>query len=178
MITIGKSELMEKLPQFRLIGDDALREETLTIWQEACAQADWERLEDIPFGPGLDPARFGFLHHVALVTQYSYEVACAYNRMEEVQLNLDYVTVGALLHDVCKIVEYSASGGRTEWGKMVSHAIYGVAACRQHHLPIEIIHIVASHTAKLSMPNKSPEAIIVSKCDSIAAGCVHLLEDN
>lgn len=178
MITADKKLLRRLLPQFELISNDTLRETALTIWQEACKQSDWERLEDIPFGPGSDPERFGFLHHVALVTQYSYQVALAYNEMEPQPLNVDHVVAGALLHDVCKIVEYSSAGGRTPWGQMITHAIYGVTLCEKHGIPLEIIHIVASHTAKLSMPNKSPEAIIVSKCDSIAAGCVHLSEEN
>lgn len=177
MIKVTSEELCKLLPQFELIEDTTLRNISLTIWKEACEKADWEHLEDIPFGPGSDSTRFGFLHHVALVTQYSYEVARAYNKMEPQPINVDYVVAGALLHDVCKIVEYSINGGRTQWGQHVTHGIYGIALMQQHGLPIEVIHIVASHTAKLSMPNKTPEAIIVAKCDSIAAGCVHLFED-
>ncbi len=178
MISITKEQLCKLLPQFSLIRDVGLQETVLDIWLEACSQSDWERLEDIPFMPGADPRRFSFVHHVALVTQYSYAVTQAYNEMEPAPLNVDYVVAGALLHDVCKIVEYSASGGRTGWGKLISHGIYGVALCQKYQIPLEITHIVASHTAKLSMPNKSPEAIIVAKCDSIAAGCVHLCENN
>lgn len=177
MISIHHQQLCAVIPQFVLIQNAPLRDAVLTIWQEACANADWTRLEDIPFMPGADPARFGFLQHVSLVTQYSYEVAKAHNQMETPPVNMDYVVAGALLHDVCKIVEYSAHGGRTQWGNMVSHGIYGITLCQKYQIPLEIIHIVASHTAKLSMPNKSAEAIIVSKCDAIAAGCVHLLED-
>ena len=177
MISITKEKLRDALPQFELIEDGALQEAVLKIWIEACAQSDWEQLQEIPFMPGSDPNRFGFLHHVALVTQYSYAVAQAYNQMEPTPLNVDYVVAGALLHDVCKIVEYSAAGGRSLWGRLVTHGIYGVALCQKYQIPLEIIHVVASHTAKLSMPNKSPEAIIVAKCDSIAAGCVHLLEE-
>lgn len=178
MIRITKDSLCALLPQFGLIEDSALRGKVLDIWKDACRNADWERLEDIPFGPGLDARQFGFLHHVATVTQYSYEVAKAYNCLEPQSINIDFVTAGALLHDVCKIVEYSAKGGRTSWGQHVTHGIYGVVLMQQYELPLEIIHIVASHTAKLSMPNKTPEAIIVAKCDAIAAGCVHLLEND
>lgn len=177
MIDINKDELIKVLPQFNLLTDNGLKEEIINIWIETCKKADWNNLLDIPFGPGSDPVKFGFIHHVALVTQYTYDVAIEYNKMEEKKLNVDYAVAGALLHDVCKIVEYSANGGRTKWGNMVTHAIYGVGICESHKIPIEIIHIVASHTAKLSMSNKSPEAIIVSKCDSIAAGCVHLFEE-
>lgn len=176
MISITKEALCEKLPQFLLIQDEKLRNITLEIWQEACGASDWEVLEDIPFMPGSDAKRFGFLHHVELVTQYSYEVAMSYNRMEKEPVSVDFAVAGALLHDVCKIVEYSSFGGRTAWGQHVSHGIYGISLCQKYAVPLEVIHIVASHTAKLSMPNKTPEAIIVAKCDSIAAGCVHLLE--
>ncbi|MBQ6195846.1 MAG: HD domain-containing protein [Lachnospiraceae bacterium] len=177
MISISKEALCELLPQFNLIQDPFLKNTALDIWLEACSKADWNRLEDIPFGPGYDPVRAGFLHHVTAVTQYSYVIAKAYNELEANPVNIDYCVVGALLHDVCKIVEYSAAGGRTAWGTRVSHAIYGVALCEKYGIPLEITHIVASHTSKLSMPNKSPEAIIVAKADGIAAGVVHLFED-
>lgn len=176
MISITREHLCSLLPQFSLIQNQELCKKALDIWLEACSVSDWERLEDIPFMPGSDAVRFSFLHHVELVTQYSYEVAMAYNRLEDTPVSVDNVVAGALLHDVCKIVEYSATGGRTAWGQNVSHGIYGISLCHKHGVPLEVIHIVASHTAKLSMPNKSPEAIIVAKCDSIAAGCVHLLE--
>ena len=177
MIRVTKEEICRLLPQFNLIRDAQLKDTALSMWQEACGRSDWESLEAIPFGPGYDPVRAGFLHHVALVTQYSYVVAMAYNELEPVPVNVDYVVAGALLHDVSKIVEYSSEGGRTAWGTHVSHAVYGVVLCEKYGLPIEITHIVASHTAKLGMPNKSPEAIIVAKADGIAAGCVHLFED-
>lgn len=176
MISITKEQLYEKLPQFGLIENAALRNTTAEIWLEACAASDWTNLEDIPFMPGSDTRRFSFLHHVALVTQYSYEVSLAYNRLEKQPISVDHTVAGSLLHDVCKIVEYSAIGGRTAWGQQVTHGIYGIFLCQKHGLPLNIIHIVASHTAKLSMPPKTPEAIIVAKCDAIAAGCVHLLE--
>ncbi|MBQ2751034.1 MAG: HD domain-containing protein [Oscillospiraceae bacterium] len=176
MISITKQKLCEYLPQFSLINDEVLREKTLDIWAKACSEADWQSLEDIPFTPGFDPKTFGFLHHVELVAQYSYEVATAYNKLEDQKINVDYVVAGALLHDVCKIVEYSALGGRTSWGQSVTHGIYGISLCREYGIPLEVTHIVASHTSKLSMANKTPEAIIVAKCDGIAAGCVHLLE--
>ena len=178
MIQISKEEICHLLPQFDLVQDAVLKDVALSIWQEACLKADWDDLKAIPFGPGYDAVRAGFLHHVAAVTQYSYVLAKAYNDLESEPLNVDYCVVGALLHDVCKIVEYSAAGGRTAWGNHVSHAIYGVALCEKYGVPLEITHIVASHTSKLSMPNKSPEAIIVAKADGVAAGIVHLFEDN
>jgi len=177
MIKTSKEEIRRLLPQFDFVEDVALKDTALSIWLEACSKADWDSLEAIPFGPGYDPIRAGFLHHVAAVTEYSYAVAKAYNKLEAIPVNVDYCVVGALLHDVCKIVEYSAAGGRTAWGTRVSHAIYGVALCEKYNIPLEITHIVASHTSKLGMPAKSPEAIIVAKADGIAAGVVHLFED-
>lgn len=177
MISITKEQLCNKLPQFRLIQDEELRDTTAQIWIEACSKSDWSALEDIPFMPGSDAKQFSFLHHVALVAQYSYEVAKVYNNLEELPLSMDHTVAGALLHDVCKIAEYSSAGGRTAWGQRVTHGIYGVSLCQKYRIPLDIIHIVASHTNKLSMAPKTPEAVIVSKCDAIAAGCVHLSEN-
>ena len=96
MISITKEQLYQTLPQFLLIQDETLRNTTADIWLEACGASDWNALEDIPFMPGADAKRFGFLHHVALATQYSFEVALAYNRMEATPISVDHATAGAL----------------------------------------------------------------------------------
>lgn len=163
-------------PEFNQITSKELRDKVVRIWQRAARESDWDKMEDVPFSPDYPVHPNTFLQHVKLVTTYSYAVALKNNELEETKVDLDTVIAGALLHDVCKLVEYSSKGGRTAWGQHVTHGIYGIALCNEEHVPLEIIHIIASHTAKLSMSNKSRESIIIAKCDSLAAACVHLYE--
>ena len=176
MFDLTTEEFAGYFPEFNQITSEELRSKVVRIWQRAAKESDWERIGDIPFSPDYPAQPNTFLQHVKLVTAYSYAVARKNNELEEVKVDLDTVIAGALLHDVCKLVEYSAKGGRTPWGRHVTHGIYGIALCKEEHVPLEIIHVIASHTAKLSMNNKSREAIIVTKCDSLAAACVHLYE--
>ena len=161
-----------------MIQSQELKDKVLRVWKKAAQECNWKCMEEVPFSPDYPPQPNSFLQHVRLVTGYSYAVALKNNDMEETKVDLDVVIAGALLHDVCKLVEYSADGGRTEWGQHVTHGIYGIALCQEEKIPLNVIHVIASHTAKLSMAQKSREAIIVAKCDSLAAACVHLYEQN
>lgn len=176
MFTLTREQFARYFPEFEKIRAEDLKEKLLQIWQKAASESDWDTIEDIPFSPDYPAKPNSFVQHVRLVTAYSYAVAVKNNELEETKADIDVVVAGALLHDVCKIVEYSAKGGRTPWGRNVTHGVYGVALSHEAGIPLEIIHVIASHTAKLSMANKSREAVIVAKCDSIAASGVHLYE--
>lgn len=176
MIIITNERLCQLLPQINLISDESLRSKTLDIWRETCELSSWTSLEEIPFGPGLLPNEFSFLQHVTDVTRYSYMVALEHNKTNIHKANIDYVLAGALLHDVCKLMEYSAEDGFTEWGALIPHSMYGVYICKKYDIPLPIIHIVATHTPQVKMSGKSIEAIIVANSDRIAADIVHLYD--
>lgn len=176
MFDLTTEQFAGYFPEFNQIVSEELRGKVIRIWQRAAKESNWGRIEDVPFSPDYPAEPNTFLQHVKLVTAYSYAIALKNNELEGTKVDLDTVIAGALLHDVCKLVEYSSKGGRTLWGQHVTHGIYGIVLCREEHVPLEIIHVIASHTAKLSMNNKSREAIIIAKCDSLAAACVHLYE--
>lgn len=177
MISLTDEELRKTFGTIDEIKDSALREKVLQAWQAALKESEWSDIMEIPFMPGYDAANFGFVHHVRAVAAYSHATALVYNKLEPEPVNVDHVLAGALLHDVSKVVEYAPGGGRTGWGRRVTHGIFGVHLCAQFGLPIEVTHIVSSHTSKLSMPPRTPEAIIVAKSDALAASCVHLMNE-
>lgn len=172
---LTEKELVSLFPEFDLIQDSDLRSKSIRVWLRACETSDWENLTDIPFSGGFTPEPDNLVYHVRLATQYSYAVAKQSNQMQKTQVNLDIVVAGALLHDVCKVFEYSSKGGKGEWGRQVTHGIYGICLCHEEGLPMEIIHIIASHTDKLGMPNKTLESIIIHQCDNIAAAGSYLV---
>lgn len=172
---ITEQELLALFPEFDMIQDQGLRAKSIRVWLRACEASDWEKLTDIPFSGGFTPEPDNLVYHVRLTTQYSYAVAQRSNGLQKTQVNMDIIVAGALLHDVCKVVEYSSKGGKGAWGQQVTHGIYGICLCQEEGLPMEIIHIIASHTDKLGMPNKSLEAIIIHQCDNIAAAGSYLI---
>ena len=168
-------QLSALFPELALIQNRDLREKTVQVWLQACQDCDWDSLEEIPFSAGFTPTPDNLVYHTRLAARYSYAVAQQSNQLQKTQVDLDIIVAGALLHDVCKVAEYSKAGGKTAWGNGVTHGIYGICLCHHFGLPMEIIHIIASHTEKLGMPTKSLEAIIIRHCDEIAASGSYLL---
>lgn len=174
-MNMTEKELLALFPEFEWITNQELKEKSIRVWLRACEKSDWKKLTDIPFSGGFTPDPDNLVYHVRLATDYSYEVAKKSNEMQKAQVDLDLIVAGALLHDVCKVVEYSSQGGKSAWGSEVTHGIYGVCLAQEEGLPLEIIHIIASHTEKLGMPNKSLESIIIHNCDNIAAAGSYLI---
>ena len=173
---ISGEQIVEAFEQIKLIGDPSLREKVVCVWQKVLESSDWKSIFDIPFHPEIDARNEdgSLVRHVILVTEYSYGVAKKNNEIEPVKVNLDHVLAGALLHDVSKVAEYSSKGAKTEWGAHVTHGIYGICISEAEGIPLEVIHIIASHTNKLNMPAKTREAIIVHQCDYLAADSTNL----
>jgi len=65
-----------------------------------------------------------------------------------IPFNLDHLIAGSLLADVGKMLEFEkdASGRVIKgiYGDMLRHPFSGVALCYKHHLPAEVMHIVAT----------------------------------
>ena len=121
-----KEKLVELMPEFNWIKDEELREKTIRVWLKACAESDWSNLTEIPFSGGFSPDPDNLVFHIRMVTDFSYEVAKSSNEDREEKADVDIVVAGALLHDVCKLAEYSAKGGKSDWGNKVTHGIYGI----------------------------------------------------
>lgn len=120
---ITEQELLALFPEFDMIQDQELRAKSIRVWLRACEASDWEKLTDIPFSGGFTPEPDNLVYHVRLATQYSYAVAQRSNELQKKQVNMDIIVVGALLHDVCKVVEYSSKGGKGIWGQQVTHGM-------------------------------------------------------
>jgi putative nucleotidyltransferase with HDIG domain len=166
---------LEIFPELKLIESDVLRNKVRKAWQAALDRSEWGKaIEDIPLFIHIPKEKINLVGHTRAVTSYSLGLAESMNRYRGYPINKDYLLAGALLHDVAKVVEYSVNGGKTAIGNSLTHGIFGVHLCIEAGLPVEVVHIVASHTTKMGMPAKSIEAIIVHHCDAADAGTIHL----
>lgn len=175
-MNVSEQELLEAMPEIGQIQDPDLQSKVVRVWQRACAQSPWERLEDMRAVSIYDPREHpweSLIHHTRFVVNAAYACGLANNRLMPEQVNLDYILAGALLHDVCKAVEKEPDGF-TPWGRYITHGIYSVCLAREEGLPVEILHIITAHTDNLNMPTKTREAAIVHHCDYLAGDCMHL----
>ena len=175
-MNVSFEELIAAMPEFELFYDVNLKEKVLCIWQKACAQSVWESIHDMRAVSTYDPRERpceSLIHHTRYVTNAAYECGKVNNRMMPEQVNLDYILAGALLHDVCKIVE-KGPNGFSDWGKHITHGILSICYGWEENLPVEVLHIITAHTNNLNMPTRTREAAIVHHCDYLAGDCMHL----
>lgn len=170
-----REELIKIIPEFDLIEDEKLRDNTISVWEEAVNFRNWtaEELLNIPFTLLAEDVKVTYLEHVRTVCQMC--VACdkvlteAYGP-RKTPINRDYLVAGALLADVGKLYEYDKRGGKvvkSKHGKYLRHPFSGVGLCFKYGIPEEVMHIVAVHSKEGDHFPRSPEAIILHHADFI-----------
>jgi putative nucleotidyltransferase with HDIG domain len=153
-------------PELKQIRDPKLIEGVLKTWQLAQERSCWKalHLRHIPFTL-LIRTRTSLLEHTRNVTRMAMAVA-----RERGDLNMDYVIAGGLLHDVGKLLEYERRGGqvvKSQSGELVRHPVSGYGLTREAALPLEVSHIVISHSEEGEKVKRTPEAILIHHCDFI-----------
>jgi putative nucleotidyltransferase with HDIG domain len=153
-------------PEVRQIRDPKLIEGVLRTWRLAQERGGWKAndLEHIPFTL-LVQTNESLPEHTRRVTRMAMAVA-----RERGGLNMDRVIAGGLLHDVGKLLEYERRGRhvvKSKSGELVRHPVSGYALTRETGLPLEVSHIVISHSEEGEKLNRTPEAIVIHHCDFI-----------
>ena len=170
-----REELIKIMPEFNLIEDKDLRENTISVWEEAVNYRNWtaEELFGIPFTLLADNVKIMFLEHVRTVCKMC--VACdevlteAYGD-RKTPINRDILVAGALLCDVGKLMEYDKENGKvvkSKHGKYLRHPFSGVGLCFKYNIPDEVMHLIAVHSHEGDKFGRSPEAIILNHADFI-----------
>ena len=170
-----REELIKIMPEFNLIEDKDLRENTISVWEEAVNYRNWtaEELFGIPFTLLADNVKIMFLEHVRTVCKMC--VACdevlteAYSD-RKTPINRDILVAGALLCDVGKLMEYDKEDGKvvkSKHGEYLRHPFSGVGLCFKYNIPDEVMHLIAVHSHEGDKFGRSPEAIILNHADFI-----------
>lgn len=91
---------------------------------------------------------------------------------EYIPINRDYVIAGVILHDLGKFTEYAVDengkGYVTENGKFLRHPLAGALIAAKHDLPIEIVHLIATHSFEGEKSYKTVEHFIVKTSEGLA----------
>jgi putative nucleotidyltransferase with HDIG domain len=155
-------------PELEQIADRGLADAVVEIWAETWKASAWERIEDVPKNPETVHLRHTLVPHTRAVTVQGIAMAKAMEEFHGIPVNLDWVIAGCNLHDVSKLMEYEPRGDgfvKSEFGELVQHGMYGVHKAIEHGLPVELAHIISSHTTQSRLPPKSVESIIVHYAD-------------
>lgn len=158
------------------IEDDELRAGVVDAWTTALAETD-DDLADIPWLPP-EQERLGLpdetlVDHVNDVVELALGAAETLRSRREVDLSLDVLLAGALVHDVSKLYEFD-DDGTTEIGDLLGHPHFGVHPVAAAGLPPAVQHVVLAHTPRTSVEPATLEAELVRLADEMAAAAIRL----
>lgn len=171
--------ILRLFPDIVRIKDEGMREKVIQTWFKAWKRSNFPRIEDVhQFEPARDYITYTNVDHTNQVVQACAMMAMIPPEILNLPLNQDYLLVGALLHDVDKMVIFDAqTGGWTEAGRRTPHAVAGASMARAEGLPDEVAHIIEAHSTKFSPhPPKSIEAVILRHADLIVANAVYMAQ--
>ena len=172
-------EVMRKhFPLLDTIKDGELATKVANIWYDLWKNSKWERIEDAIYNP-LCP-EVSLITHTRSVTHGAYEFAKITNEVYGDELNFDLLLVGALLHDVSKLLEYEPGEDnaiKSKKGKLFQHGFLGAYQAFAEGLPDEVVHILICHTADSRVIPQTPEALIIY-CVDVADADLNKLKNN
>ena len=119
-----KEKILEIWPEINWINNDNLRLKTLNAWVYAIEQSPLEPkdLEEIPFSLLIKNCNVSFMNHKRTCVQLAVDIAkkMVNNFGDEIKVNMDILTSGAILIDVGKLLEYEMIDGKlttSDYGK-------------------------------------------------------------
>lgn len=175
-INIDEAGLVALFPEIDEIHDKALRRGVVSIWLEVAAECPWSRFEDIPKNMEAESGR-RLTDHVRGVTRIACAIAETAKQHSGTAYDRDLLIAMCLLHDVSKPVECEPdpegkpSGGsvlparKSKMGKLIQHAVYATHKVFAHGLPLEVAHVVNTHTHQSALRSVTVEGSYVFYAD-------------
>jgi putative nucleotidyltransferase with HDIG domain len=154
------------------ISDSGLREKTLAALAKAVEAGGWGAgdIEKLPFTLLIEGVEITLVEHTRAITRCARAAALEMLEVygDRLEINIDQLVAGALLHDCGKFVEYErAKNGyvKSHLGRMLRHPFSGTAIAHAAGLPPEVCHIIAVHAGEGDGARATAEAIIVNHVD-------------
>jgi putative nucleotidyltransferase with HDIG domain len=170
-----KNKVMEIWPEINWITNEQLRSKVLDAWVYAIENSVLtpDDLTKIPFSLLIKDCKISFMNHKRTAVQLSVDIAkrMKENFGDEIKIDIDILTAGAILIDIGKLVEYDKIDGQlttSKAGKLLRHPFSGVSIADRFGLPPEVLHIIAYHAKEGDLAKRSVEAIIVHHADFVS----------
>lgn len=164
-------------PEIATIKDKKLQEQVVATCQEALQTGGWvlDDLDRIPYTLNHGETKISYHTHVEAVTRMAIKIFEAWDIYKPfdkgLRLNYDHIVAGAVLHDVGKLIEDEETPDKkivkSKLGKNLRHPFSGAALAIKNGVPYEVAHIIANHAKEGDGTLRSPEAVIINKCDTL-----------
>ena len=175
-VPIGTQELQKLFPEINQIQDPTLRKGVTDIWLDVASTCPWNRFEDIPKNYEAERHRT-LVGHVRGVTCMAIAMAEIAESQHGTSCDRDMLVAACLLHDASKPLECepdrdgAPSGGsvlparESEIGKKIQHGVYTAHKILKKGLPLELAHLVITHTHFSNVRPNSFEASLLFYAD-------------
>ncbi|MBD3155687.1 MAG: HDIG domain-containing protein [Candidatus Aenigmarchaeota archaeon] len=130
-------------------------------------------------GGAAGPVERDIINHTVQVTELVIEAAKVFEKNYELELDMDYLIAGSILHDIMKAYEFyrDEDDDLMPTGMPLDHTLLAVAELYHRDFPEEVIHIIASHPGEAgSVSPKSFEALIFHHVDSMCSVVEYYIE--
>jgi hypothetical protein len=162
------------LPEIGLIGDPGLREKVRRVWQALWARSEFEDFAAVPTSGEI---AYPNLPHMRCVVALALGIAESFERFHGVKVNRDVLVAACLLQDASKVVEYRPKPGggieKTPIGKAVPHAFEAARVALEHDIPLDVVHIIATHSPQAPRFPTSLEGKIIYYADQLDVIAIH-----
>ena len=159
--------ITKRFPEINQIQDDEIRKRVILTFDTAMKKGKWDKLDGIPFTLLISDLKVDLAEHTQEVTRFAIKTAKDLQKYG-LEVNMDHLIAGALLHDVGKLVEYCMEDGKvvvSPTGKLLRHPTTGTWLALESGLPMEVAHIIYCHSHEGDKLERSPEAHIVHQSD-------------
>ena len=162
-----KKHVESLFPALSEIKDASIREKVIAAWVDAWKDGNYNKIEDIPwYELWRDRFTWSNVDHTNQVVSCAMAMAKVAKEIMGVEVNMDILIAGAILHDVDKAVMFDAKTKEpTDWMRKMPHGCYSLYLALKEGLPIDVAHIVITHTVFTGQLPRTPEALIVHMAD-------------
>lgn len=148
---------------------DATRDKVVMAWTSAWVSSPYERLEDMPFGPGCD---YRLMEHVNEVTRIGIDLAGRAAADWQTTSEPETLLPILMLHDVDKPLMYVREDGKIHHSALyhqLPHGVAGAMLLRELDFPLEIVSTVALHAGNAPYHGRNFEAYVLHYADYFSA---------
>jgi len=170
-----KEKILEIWPEINWIKNSELKEKITSCWVYAIENSvlSIDDLNKIPFSLLLKDCKISFMNHKRTCVQLAVDMAKTMQKNfgDEINIDMDILIAGAILIDVGKLLEYEMKDGKlatSNAGKLVRHPFSGLAIADRFGLPVEVQHIIATHSKEGDLGQRTVESIIVHHADFVS----------
>lgn len=165
-------------PEFAEIENPDLRDKAIRATVLAMEAGGWspETASKAPVTVNWD-CSCSLIDHVRAVTRLcirAYEELAPFYKANNVPFDRDTIVCGALLHDIGKWTEFTLADGKpvhSATADLMRHPLAGAILADRAGLPLNIVHLIATHSFEGEKSYQTAESAFVRTIDDFVFRC-------